>query len=225
MSQQRLSSKRADAQILIVDDHPLVRRGLAELITEEPGLAVCGDAATAAEAFDKVQAASPDLVVVDLSLKSGHGLQLLEQIRDHDDRIKLLVSSMHDESVYAARALRAGASGYVNKQEAPNTVIEAIHKVLAGDVYLSSRMTNQMLQRAIDPNLAETETEIDDLSNRELEVFEMIGQGLRTREIADGLALSVKTIESHREKIKTKLNLKNASELAQRAVRWVLQNE
>ena len=225
MSIQRLSKSDTAKRILIVDDHPLVRRGLTELIAEEAGLRVCGDAEGTAEALALVKETHPDLVVVDLSLKSGHGLQLLEQIRAYDDRIKLLVSSMHDESVYAERALRAGASGYVNKQEAPTTVISAIREVLAGNVYLSSQMTNRMLQRVIDPNGKPSGDIVDGLSNRELEVFEMIGHGMSTSEIAERLHLSVKTIETYRENIKAKLDLRNASELTRRAVRWIIESE
>jgi len=209
-------------RVLIVDDHPIVRRGLRELIADEPDLDVCGEAEDVDGALQLVDAARPDIVVVDLSLKSGHGLELIQQIKSRDDRIKMLVSSMHDESLFAERALRAGASGFISKQEAPDKIIEAVRQVLDGGVYLSSRMSNRLLSR-VSGGQSLDEDPIGGLSDRELEVFEMIGQGLSTKEIAGRLSLSQKTIETHREKIKAKLNLKHGSELGRRAVQWVLE--
>ena len=164
----------------------------------------------------------PDLVVVDISLKSGHGIELIKQIKAFDENIKMLVSSMYDEGLYAERALRAGASGYINKQETPEKVVEAIRVVLDGQIYLSPRMTHHMLNRMVEPGGAAEELPVRSLSDRELEVFEMIGHGKTTRAIADSLELSAKTVETYRENIKTKFDLKNSNELTCEAVRWVM---
>lgn len=211
------------ARVLIVDDHPVVRRGLAELISDEPDLEVCGEASDAPDALRQVETRRPDVVVVDISLQSGNGIELIQQIKERDERIKTLVSSMHDESLFAERALRAGAMGYINKQEPTEKVIDAIREVLSGQVYLSARMANRLLQSVVGGETLEQDP-IGSLSNRELEVFELIGQGLTTKKIAGRLHLSPKTIETHREKIKTKLNLSNSTELSRRAVQWVLEN-
>ncbi len=211
------------ARVLIVDDHPVVRRGLAELIGDEPDLEVCGEASDAPDALRQVETKHPDVVVVDISLQAGNGIELIQQIKERDERIKTIVSSMHDESLFAERALRAGAMGYINKQEPTERVIDAIHEVLSGQVYLSARMANRLLQSVVGGETLEQDP-IGSLSNRELEVFELIGQGLTTKKIAGRLHLSPKTIETHREKIKTKLNLNNSTELSRRAVQWVLEN-
>lgn len=211
------------ARVLIVDDHPVVRRGLAELINDETDLEVCGEASDGPDALRQVEAKHPDVVVVDISLQAGNGIELIQQIKDRDERIKTLVSSMHDESLFAERALRAGAMGYVNKQEPTEKVIDAIREVLNGQVYLSARMANRLLQSVVGGETLEQDP-IGSLSNRELEVFELIGQGMTTKKIAGRLHLSPKTIETHREKIKTKLNLSNSTELSRRAVQWVLEN-
>jgi DNA-binding NarL/FixJ family response regulator len=210
-------------RVLIVDDHPLVRLGLAELIAADPELEVCGEAATAEEALSQVEATSPHVVIVDLSLKSGHGIDLIEQIKARHEHVKMLVSSIHDESLFAERVLRAGAMGYVNKEEDTESVIEAIHQVLQGKIYLSESMSNRLLKTVVDGEPL-AEDPIKSLSNRELEVFEMIGEGLTTKQIAKKLHLSPKTVETHREKIKTKLNVANSTELSHRAVQWVMES-
>jgi DNA-binding NarL/FixJ family response regulator len=207
--------------VLIVDDHPLVRRGLAELIAEEKDLEVCGEAADAVEAMRLVDQHHPHVVVLDLSLKNSNGFQLIETIKACDAGIRILVSSMHDESLFAERVLRAGGMGYINKQEPIEKVILAIRQILQGDVYLSPRMSNRLLQAAVGATL--DRNPIETLSNRELEVFQLIGHGLTTKQIAEKLDLSPKTIETHREKIKSKLNLANSIELSRHAVQWVLQ--
>jgi DNA-binding NarL/FixJ family response regulator len=209
-------------RVLIVDDHPIVRRGLAGLIAHEPDLEICGEAEDAPAAMRLVNDSHPDVVIIDISLKSGNGIELVKQIKAHDPAIKMLVSSMYDESLYAERALRAGAMGYINKEEATDHIINAVRQVLRGQIYLSRRMTDRVLQRAAGGNWLE-HSDIDGLSDRELEVFQMIGQGLSTRQIAAKLHLSVKTIETHRDNIKSKLNLKSGTELTHRAVEWVLQ--
>lgn len=210
-------------RVLIVDDHPIVRRGLADLIAREPDLEVCGEASDAAEALSQLDTARPDVAVIDMSLRGGHGLELIGQIKAKDERVKMLVSSMHDELLFAERSLRAGAMGYIPKQEPTENLIEAIREVVRGGVYLTPRMSNRLLHHVVGGKPLD-ENPITGLSNRELEVFEMIGQGLTTQQIAQRLHLSAKTVETHREKIKGKLNLKNSSELSRRAVQWALEN-
>jgi DNA-binding NarL/FixJ family response regulator len=210
-------------RILVVDDHPLVRRGLRELVADEPDLEVCGEADDVAQALRQVATTHPDIVIVDLTLKSGHGLDLVQEIRALDKQIKVLVSSMHDESLFAERALRAGATGYISKQEPPEKLIDAIRQVLRGEICLSSRMSNRLLHRLTTGEPLE-QNPIASLSDRELEVFEMIGQGISTKQIARKLDLSYKTIETHRQKIKSKLNLKNSTELSRHATQWVLES-
>jgi DNA-binding NarL/FixJ family response regulator len=210
-------------RILIVDDHPIVRRGLRELVADEPDLEVCGEAEDVAQALSQVEETRPDVVIVDLTLKNGHGLDLIQEIKARHGQIKMLVSSMHDESLFAERALRAGAAGYISKQEPPERMIDAMRRVLHGEIYLSSRMSTRLLHR-LTTGEAIDEDPVESLSDRELEVFEMIGQGLSTKQIARKLDLSHKTIETHREKIKSKLNLKNSSELSRHATQWVLES-
>jgi DNA-binding NarL/FixJ family response regulator len=224
MSESSTKEAVAQVKILIVDDHPIVREGLAARINRQPDLTVVGEAEDVADALELVKSTKPDLVVVDLSLKSGQGLDLIKKINATTDKIKTLVSSMYDESLYAERALRAGALGYVNKQEMSEKIIEAIRMVLAGKIYLSPVMTERLLHRAVGvpPELARNPVET--LSDRELEIFRMIGNGKTTRQIAGELHLSVKTVETHRENIKGKLNIVNGAELGREAVRWVMEN-
>jgi len=210
-------------KVLIVDDHPVVRRGLAGVIACQPDLELCGEAASVKDALDEVQNSCPDVAVIDLALKGGHGIDLIQQIKARQDRVKMLVSSMHDETLFAERSLRAGAMGYVSKQEPTERLLEAIRHVLRGEIYLSPRMTGRILRHVRDGGSA-GEDPITTLSNRELGVFEMIGQGMTTQQIARSLELSPKTIEAHREKIKEKLNLRNSAELNRSAVQWVLEN-
>jgi DNA-binding NarL/FixJ family response regulator len=211
------------ARILIVDDHPLVRSGLRELINLQHDLVVCGEAAEANEAVRQVDAKKPELMIVDLSLKESSGLELIKRVKVRAPEVKMLVSSMYDESLYAERVLSAGALGYVNKQEAMEKVIEAIRCVLNGRVYLSSAMSDRMLRRLTADNQPPEQSPVETLSDRELEIFELIGRAHKTSEIARQLHLSVKTVESHREHIKDKLRLKTGIELARYAVQWVLE--
>jgi len=208
-------------KVMIVDDHPIVRRGLANMIATQADLEVCGEAADVADTMQKLDSIRPDVVVIDLSLKTGHGIELIEQIKSRNEQIKMLVSSMHDETLFAERALRAGAMGYITKQEPIENLLDAIRQVLRGEIYLSARMTGRLL-RHVQGGRAVDEDPIASLSNREIEVFEMIGQGRTTQQIANNLGLSPKTIETHREKIKEKLNLKNSTELNRSAIQWVL---
>ena len=214
----------AKKRILIVDDHPMVREGLRMRISLQPDLEVCGEAEDIQAALALVETNRPDLVIVDISLKSGSGIDLLKRIKSHDDKIKLLVLSMYDETLYAERALRAGASGYLNKQASREKVIEAIRTVLAGERYLSHETTDRLVGQALGGGKRPQASSVTGLSDRELEVFRLIGSGLTTGAIAERLHLSTHTIDSHREKIKIKLNLQNAAELSQRAVHWVLEN-
>ncbi len=208
------------AKILIVDDHPLVRAGLAQLIGDCPDLEVCGEAADMAEALKQIDASSPDLAIIDLSLAGGSGLDLIEHIKSRGRDILMLVASMHDEALYAERVLAAGARGYINKQEAQESIIQAIRQVLNGKVYLSQHMTDRLLSGMVDTS--GEKRDIDSLSNRELQVFELIGQGVTTSQMAEQLNLSIKTIETHQAHIKKKLGLGSAHELNQRAIRWVM---
>jgi DNA-binding NarL/FixJ family response regulator len=210
-------------RILVVDDHPIVRKGLAQLIAHEPDIETCGGTDNVADALKQVASLHPDLVIVDMSLKDSHGLELLVQIKTHFEDVRTLVWSMFDEKIYAERALRAGAMGYVNKQESIHQLIAAIRQVLGGEMYLSSQMTRTFLRRVSSGNVLDKDP-VQTLSNRELEVFEMIGNAMTTQQIARKLNLSPKTIEAHREKIKSKLNLSNAAELNRRAVQWVLES-
>ena len=211
------------ARILIVDDHPVVRYGLTQLIQDEPDLAVCGEAADAGKALELVQTLKPDLVLIDISLKGAGGMELIKAIKTQNKWVKMLVHSMHDESLFAERALHAGALGYVNKEEAQDKIIEAIRQVLRGHIYLSGRMTERMMQRVMTGKGKIEESPISSLSDRELEVFELIGKGLSTREIADKLHLSVKTVETYRDHIKTKLGLDNNTELIRQAILWTFE--
>lgn len=210
-------------RILIVDDHPLVRTGLAHLIGDEPDLEVCGDAANEIQALQLVEQAHPDLVIIDLSLAGGSGIDLIERIRAHFSDVVMLVASMHDESLFAERVLEAGARGYINKQEAPENIVKAIHRVLAGKVYLSETQTERLLNSLAGDTGSPGKSPLQRLSNREIEIFELIGRGMTTSGIAEHLKLSIKTIETHRENIKKKLRLASGQELARRAMYWLLE--
>jgi len=223
-SSERRASRGEAAKVMLVDDHPLVRRGLVQLVESEPGLDVCCDVGSAGEAIKACQQLSPDLVVIDISLGDMNGLELIKQLTSQHENLKVLVSSMHDESLFAERALHAGAMGYLNKSEAPERVLEAIWSILDGDVFLSTNMTSRMLQRMRRGEEPSEGTSIDKLSDRELEVFQMIGEGLTTREIASRLHLSPKTVETYREHIKEKLKLRNSNELVRQAVCWRLES-
>ncbi len=208
-------------RVYLVDDHPIVRQGLIKLIEQEEGLEVCGEAGCVKEALTEIQQADPDVILVDISLEGSNGLELIKTIDDLGLKIPTLVLSMHDESLYAEHALRVGASGYVMKQAASSTLIQAIEKVLDGEIYVSKTMSSQMLKMAFRSGGDELRTGTETLSLRELEVFELVGRGNSTREIADQLHLSVKTIETYRAHIKDKLQLRSATELMQRAIHWV----
>jgi len=208
------------AKVFIVDDHPVVRLGLAEVINRETDLTVCGEAAEVTEAMRQMEASHPDVVIIDISLEGESGIELIEHIRARWPSVKMLVSSAHDERVFAGRVLRAGAMGYLSKREALTKIVEALRQVLRGEVYLSPQMATVLLQRVATGKSLDLDP-IEALSNRELQVFEMIGQGLTTLEIARKLQVSPKTVESHREGVKMKLNLRNSAQLTRRAFQWV----
>jgi DNA-binding NarL/FixJ family response regulator len=219
---KRAAAETHRARIVIVDDHPLVRSGLKLLIDCEPDLSVCGEAANATEAMRLLESQKPDLLIVDLSLKESSGLELIKRIKARNPDAKMLVSSMFEESLYAERVLSAGALGYVHKQEGMERVIEAIRCVLSGRVWLSTAMSDRMLRRmTASSQPVVSQSPVHALSDRELEVFEQIGRGCATKDIARQLHLSIKTVETHREKIKAKLGLKSGAELNRAAFQWV----
>jgi DNA-binding NarL/FixJ family response regulator len=207
--------------ILIVDDHPIVRQGLAELINHEEDLAVCGQAEDAHQAMKAVKELKPDMAVVDISLKETSGMELIKDLKAQYPNIPVLALSMHDESLYAERALRAGARGYIMKAEATEKVILAIRKVLSGEIYISDTMASKMMRKFIDGSKDINVSPVESLSDRELEVFQLIGKGYGTRQISERLFLSIKTIETYRAHIKEKLGLSDAAELLQYAIQWV----
>jgi DNA-binding NarL/FixJ family response regulator len=206
--------------VFVVDDHPIVRQGLALLINQEADLAVCGEAEEMHSALSAIPAAKPDILIVDISLNGPDGLELLKHIRLSSPRLPVLILSMHDESIYAERALRAGANGYIMKQEATEKVLVALRRILSGEIYVSDRVANNMLQHYVRGANPARHTEISELTDRELEVFRLIGDGNGTRQIAEALHLSVKTVESYQAHIKDKLSLRSARELVQHAVEW-----
>lgn len=216
-----MGAKKNPTRILIVDDHPLLRKGVAQLINTEKDMVVCGEAEDAHKALAAIGTTKCDVAIIDISLGGTSGIELLKNIKVRYPKLLVLVLSMHDESVYAQRALRAGAAGYIMKQEATEKVLVALRKILNGEVYLSERLGNKMLNTLVGGRTSLNGSPIEELSDRELEVFGLIGQGHGTRPIAEKLHLSVKTIESHRAHIKEKLNLKNATELVHHAIQWV----
>lgn len=219
----RPASTEKKIGVFIVDDHPLVRQGLAQVINGETDMVVCGEAEDAPKALHLVNTKDPDLVIVDISLRGNNGLELIKNIKALKHNLPILVFSMHDETVYAQRALRAGARAYVMKQESADKIVTAIRRIMSGDIYVSNRVADQVLHQLVNGSGDPGGSPVDRLSDRELEVIQLIGRGLSTREIASSLNLSVKTIESHRAHIKEKLNLRNATELVQFSVQWVEQ--
>jgi len=212
-------------RIFIVDDHPIVREGLSLMMNREPDLMVCGEAEEATGALQAIVAANPDFLIVDISLSGPDGLDLLKSIRARYPSLPVLILSMHDETIYAERALRAGANGYIMKQEATERVLVAVRQILTQKVYVSDRIANRMLQQYIRGSVSERQSPIAELSDRELEVFRLIGEGHSTRMIAEELHLSVKTVESYQAHIKGKLSLKNGRELVQRAIQWTISED
>ncbi|HSP06273.1 MAG TPA: response regulator transcription factor [Acidobacteriota bacterium] len=208
-------------RILIVDDHPIVRHGMKVLIDQEPDFTTCGEAGTADAALAAVESLPPDIVIVDISLSGTDGLELIKKLRAAHPGLPVLAVSMHDENFYAERVLRAGGRGYLMKQEATDKIIQAIHRVLQGEIYLSERMASRMIGQFVKGRGEEAKSPVDRLTDRELEVFRMIGQGRSTRQIAEDLHISIKTVEAYRAHIKEKLSLKTAHQLVQHAIEWV----
>ncbi|MCW1885155.1 response regulator transcription factor [Luteolibacter flavescens] len=214
-------------RILLVDDHPMIRERLVELIEREADFEVCGEAEDRHEALDLVAAVHPHLAIVDLTLKSSLGMELIKDLQARYPEVKVLVVSMQDEMIYAERCIHAGARGYITKQQASRHVMKAIRHVLSGGIYLSEAMTHQVLERSMRKNSSASREPLEivsKLADRELQVFELVGKGLSTRQIADLLFLDTKTIETYRSRIKEKLGLKDGPELLQRAIAWVHRN-
>ena len=211
-------------RVLIVDDHPAVREALALRIGRQLDMEVCGEAEDMAEALQQIADDPPDLAVVDISLKTGSGIDLIKRIKDRTDRVRILVWSMHSESLYAERALRAGALGYINKDQATDRIVEAIRRVLAGKVYLSESMAERLLQRSIGKQQEDgSRSPLDVLADRELEVFRLIGKGVKTADIAQRLHLSIKTVETYRDRIRHKLGLQDGTKLVYFATQWAME--
>jgi len=208
-------------RILIVDDHPIVREGLTTIINEQTDLVVCGEAEDAQTALEAVGTLRPDLMIVDISLKGINGIELVKLIQRRYEKMPILVLSMHDESLYVERVLRAGARGYIMKQEGTEKVVTAIHKILGGDIYVSEAMRKKLLRTFQESQPETSGPSVDRLSDRELEVFRLIGQGYGTRQIADTLHVSVKTVNTYRQHIKGKLKFETGSELLRHAIQWV----
>ncbi len=210
----------AARKVLIVDDHPLVRQGVATLVSQEADLEVCCEAGSAHEAMESMAQCSPDVAIVDLTLKDSSGLELIKDIRVRFPKVRVLVLSMRDEGFYAERCLRAGALGYITKEEPRQRIIEGLRKVLAGHIYVSEKMATKVMGKIV-AGAEPGGSAVEELTDRELEVFELIGSGLATREIAGKLHISPKTVDSHREHIKQKLRLDTAADLAKHAIQWV----
>ena len=215
-----MSGKRGVRRVLIVDDHPIVRQGLRRVMENEEDLAVCGEAETARDARTAIKDLSPDVVVADISLKQGDGIELVRDVRAHHPHLPILVLSMHDETIYAERMLSAGANGYIMKQAASDQFLISLRRVLDGNIYVSEAVGNNMIQKFAAGGAYASANPIDRLSNRELQILHMIGKGMSTRETAGSLNLSIKTVESHRQRIKRKLNLSTGTQLVQYAVNW-----
>jgi DNA-binding NarL/FixJ family response regulator len=209
------------SKVLLVDDHPIVREGLSRVIQQETDLTVCGEAENSQQAMQIIETASPNIAIIDISLAESHGLELVKMLKATYPELPVLMLSMHDESLYAERALRAGAKGYIMKQEPPAELIRAIRRVLRGEIYVSQSFAGQMLTKLTGGQSQTAASPVDQLSDRELEVLTLLGQGRKTSQIAHDLRLSIKTVETYREHIKEKLELKDATSLMRYAVQWV----
>lgn len=208
-------------KVLIVDDHPLMRKGLALTLQTEGGMDVVGQCDSAETAMDELEELDPDVAIIDISLPGMSGLELIKHLQVFKPHLKLVVVSRHDEALYAERAIRAGARGYIMKLEAGEVIVDAIQRVMNGGIYVSQEINERLLMGMLNGKNIHSSSPLELLSDRELEVFELTGQGLATRDIAERLHLSVKTVESYRARIKNKLDLNNATELMQHAVQWV----
>jgi DNA-binding NarL/FixJ family response regulator len=218
---KKTTSGAKSIRVFLVDDHPLVRQALRDAMRHEHDLEVCGEAEDKDEALKGIAAAEPDLAIVDLRLRSSDGLELVRDLRDQHPKVLSLVLSMQDESMTAERAVRAGARGYVSKQEAPSKILEAVRKVLGGEIYWSDKAAAHIASRIASPTPIGASV-IDQLSERELQVFELVGLGRSTNQVAETLHIDISTVETYRARIKEKLGLKDGSELLQTAIRWCL---
>jgi DNA-binding NarL/FixJ family response regulator len=207
-------------KVLLVDDHPLVREGLVNLINQQADLAVCGEASNEPAALQLIGALKPDVAVVDISLENGSGIELVKSVKNIYPAVKMLVLSMHDETLYAERALRAGARGYIMKREAAKKVIQGIHAVHNGQLYISEKISAVIAGKFVEGRTSESVSIVEQLSNRELEVFQLLGKGQNTRQISEQLHVGFKTVQAYCARIKEKLNLTNATELLREAIRW-----
>ena len=208
-------------RLLIVDDHPVFRHGIRQLLAQLPGLTICGEAENAPHGLEAMRRSKPDIVLVDISMPGSNGIELIKLMLAEEPRLKVLVVTMHDESVYALRSLRAGAKGYVMKQQAIDTVVDAVCKVMEGGIYVSPQFSDRLVFRAIQGSDSDMGSPVDQLSDRELEVLQLFGRGESTRNVAERLHLSVKTIETHRAHIKEKLGFRDAEEMMKFATEWV----
>ncbi len=211
------------ARIAIIDDHPIVRAGLATLIARDPQFEVCGEADDVGGGIKLIQGTAPDIAIIDLALRDGSGLDLIRRLKTAKLPVRILVASMYEEALFAERAVRAGASGYINKQEAGRNIIAALHAVLGGKMYLSEKLASRILNQAMVGGISPEQDPVTQLSDRELEVFTMIGGGATSAEIAGRLHVSVKTVDTYRQRIKDKLDLKTAAELSREAMHWMLE--
>jgi len=212
-------------RILLVDDHPMVRERLAELINREPDLMVCAEAEDRYQAIETIKARHPALVIVDITLKNSDGVELIKDIHSRWPGLLMLVLSMHDESLYAERVLRAGARGYITKQEATRSILRAIRRVLDGQIFLNESIASQIIGRLAGPNSDNTTSAVDSLADRELQVFELTGRGLNTRQIAQQLHIGVKTVETYRHRIREKLKIERPTDLLRSAIAWTHQTK
>ena len=213
------------AQVIVVDDHPLFRERLCQLINNEPGLEICGEAETAQQALEIIRERTPGLAIVDITLKTSSGLELIKSIRALSIGVPVLVLSMHDEALYAERAMRAGASGYIAKSQEAAQVLAAVRTVLSGKIYLSEETTSSFLKTFIMSGSRTVPRPLDRLSDRELQILDLIGRGRTTRDIANLLKVGVATVDTYRARIKEKMNFRNATDLLHYAIRWVSDRE
>ena len=212
-------------RVFLVDDHPMVRERLTLMIDPEPDLQACGEASDVMESLEAIERLSPDIVILDLNLRASRGLDLIKDLRARNIKVPVLVLSMHSEELYAERALKAGAMGYLSKQESTETILIAIRKVLSGEVHLSPQFSAKLIKLIVGGDGTTDESPVSTLADRELEVFQAIGRGMGTREIAEALKISIKTVETHKARIKEKLNARNHVQLQQQAIQWTKEYE
>jgi DNA-binding NarL/FixJ family response regulator len=225
MSKTAIQNTVLKQRVMVVDDHPIVRQGLAQLINQETDIEVCCEAEDMKDALQRFGKCKPDVAIIDIALGQTSGVRLIEQLSQKYHEVPILALSMHDESLYAERCLRAGAKGYIMKKEPPEKVISALRKILDGEIYVSDNLGTKLLHKFIARQPGAYSSPIEQLSNRELEVYEFIGQGLKTREIAERLSLSVKTIETYIDHIKKKMNFRDSRDLFRHAVQWSMGEE